>query len=224
MLHKSPWRRLPLTHHKAADNPQTGKQLNQRNSHTVAKVLGPRTDFPSWGSGKGTENTHEIWRPVRFDYRTSTGLGSQTFGGHKQNFVHTRTKEKGAVTPEETEPALPGSVQASPVEVRVNRGLLWGQRHWMQQFWEWRHAGISSFEGGWHLALGQITGREHSPTHQQKIGLKIYWACPRPSEQDPVSPQPVPPFRELPKASYSYPSESRQNENQSYWKLKLQPT
>ena len=26
------------------------------------------------------------------------------------------------------------------------------------------------------------------PTHQQKIGLKIYWAWPRPSEQDPVSP------------------------------------
>ena len=34
----------------------------------------------------------------------------------------------------------------------------------------------------------QITGREHSPTHQQEIGLKIYSAWPRPSEQDPVSP------------------------------------
>ena len=27
-----------------------------------------------------------------------------------------------------------------------------------------------------------------SSTHQQKIGLKIYWVWPRPSEQDPVSP------------------------------------
>ena len=52
------------------------------------------------------------------------------------------------------------------------------------------------FEGGHHylhylhhsLASGQIKGREHSPKHQQKIGLKIYWAWPRPSEQDPVSP------------------------------------
>ena len=35
---------------------------------------------------------------------------------------------------------------------------------------------------------GQTTGREHCPTHQQKIGLKIYWAWPCPSEQDPVSP------------------------------------
>ena len=25
------------------------------------------------------------------------------------------------------------------------------------------------------LASGQTTGREHSPTHQQKIGLKIFW-------------------------------------------------
>ena len=38
------------------------------------------------------------------------------------------------------------------------------------------------------LASGQITGREHSPALQQKIGLKIYWACPCPSKQDPVSP------------------------------------
>ena len=36
-------------------------------------------------------------------------------------------------------------------------------------------------------ASGQTTGREHSPIHQYKIGLKIYWAWPSPSEQDPVS-------------------------------------
>ena len=41
---------------------------------------------------------------MRFDYRTSTGLGKQTLGGHKQNFVCTRTQEKGAVTPQETDP------------------------------------------------------------------------------------------------------------------------
>ena len=52
------------------------------------------------------------------------------------------------------------------------------------------------FEGGGHylhylhhsLVSGQITGWEHSPTHQEKIGLKIYWGSPCPSEQDPVSP------------------------------------
>ena len=42
--------------------------------------------------------------------------------------------------------------------------------------------GISPFEESHHyrhypyhsLVSGQTTGREHSPTHQQKIGLKIY--------------------------------------------------
>ena len=55
---------------------------------------------------------------------------------------------------------------------------------------------MGPFEGGhqylYHLhhtlASGQTTGREHSPAHQQKIGLKIYWAWPRPSEQGLVSP------------------------------------
>ena len=38
------------------------------------------------------------------------------------------------------------------------------------------------------LVSGQTTGRESSPAHQQKTGLKIYQAWPRPSEQDLVSP------------------------------------
>ena len=46
------------------------------------------------------------------------------------------------------------------------------------------------------LASGQTTGREHSPTLQQKIGLKMYWALPHPSEQDPVSSS-VSPIRKL---------------------------
>ena len=53
---------------------------------------------------------------------------------------------------------------------------------------------MGPFEGGHHsvhylhhsLASGQTTGGEHSPTHQRKIGLKIYGAWSRPSEQDPV--------------------------------------
>ena len=42
-----------------------------------------------------------------FDYRTSTGLGKQTLAGHQQNLVCTRSWEKGAVSPQETEPDLP---------------------------------------------------------------------------------------------------------------------
>ena len=49
--------------------------------------------------------------------RTYTELGKRTLGGHKQNLVHTRTQEKGAVTPQETDPDLPVRVQESPMEM-----------------------------------------------------------------------------------------------------------
>ena len=53
---------------------------------------------------------------VGFDYSTYTTLGKQTPGGHKQNLVCTMTQEKGALTPQETDPDLPVSVQGSPAE------------------------------------------------------------------------------------------------------------
>ena len=57
------------------------------------------------------------------------GLGKQTLGGHKQNLVCTRTQEKGAVTPQETDPDLSVSVQESLAEVWVDGGLLQGRGH-----------------------------------------------------------------------------------------------
>ena len=36
-------------------------------------------------------------------------FGAQENKGHKQNLVHTRTQEKGAVTPQETDPDTPMS-------------------------------------------------------------------------------------------------------------------
>ena len=78
--------------------------------------------------------------------------------------------------PQETDPDLPVSVQKSLEEVWVGGGLLqgWGTKY--------GNACMGPFEGGHHylnylhhsLASGQTTGREHSPAHQQKIGLKIY--------------------------------------------------
>ena len=53
----------------------------------------------------------------------------QTLGGHRQDLVHTRTQEKGAVIPQETDPDLPMSVQESLVEVWVGGGLLQGGGH-----------------------------------------------------------------------------------------------
>ena len=56
-------------------------------------------------------------------------MGKQTLGGHKQNLVHTRTQEKGAVTPEETDSDFPVIVQESLVEAWVGGGLLQGWGH-----------------------------------------------------------------------------------------------
>ena len=80
------------------------------------------------------------------------------------------------MTPQETDPDMPESVQESVAIVWVGGGLLQGWGHCAQQCVH------GPFEGACHylhhlhrsLASGQITGREHSPAHQQKIGLKIY--------------------------------------------------
>ena len=56
-------------------------------------------------------------------------MGKQTLGGHKQNLVCTRTQEKGEVTPQETDPDFPVSVQESQAEVWVSGVLLHGWEH-----------------------------------------------------------------------------------------------
>ena len=48
---------------------------------------------------------------------------------HKQNLVCTRTQETGAVTPQETAPDLPVSVQESLAKVWVSSRLLQGLGH-----------------------------------------------------------------------------------------------
>ena len=53
----------------------------------------------------------------------------KNLGGQKQNLVCTRTQEKGAVTPQETDPDLPGNFQESPAEPWVQGGLLQGWGH-----------------------------------------------------------------------------------------------
>ena len=80
------------------------------------------------------------------------------------------------MTPQETDPDLPVSVQESLVEVWAGGGLL------QVGGTECSSTCMGPFEGGRHylrylhhsLASGQRTGRGHSPTHQQKIGLKMY--------------------------------------------------
>ena len=123
------WFAWTLKSFKNKDDPQTAKQLYQRNSCTVKKVLGPTTGFPTWGSGKGTENPQKIWvwRPVGFDCRTYTGLGKQTLGVHKQNLEDPGELRQS----QKTDPDLPVSVQESPAEAWVGSGLLQGEGHWV---------------------------------------------------------------------------------------------
>ena len=80
--------------------------------------------------------------------------------------------------------------QESLAEARVGGGLMHSQNNWVQQYMHgtcWRRCHYLHYLHH-SLASGQTTGKEHSPTHQKKTGLKIYWVWPRPSEQDPVSP------------------------------------
>ena len=87
-------------------NPQTEEQEYQRSSHTVANILGPTSDFRTWGFGKGTRNPKGIWlwRTAGFDYRTSTGLGetdsqrAQTKSLSWSIRQKVRTLRKGQVT------------------------------------------------------------------------------------------------------------------------------
>ena len=50
------------------------------------------------------------------------GLGNRLLEG-TNNLVCTRTQEKGAVTPQETDPDLPRSVQESPAEAWVGKSI-----------------------------------------------------------------------------------------------------
>ena len=125
------------------------------------------------------------------------------------------------MTPQETDSDLPVSVQ----DLQQRHGLavaccrVGGT--------ECSNACMGPFEEGHHylhylhhsLASGERTGREHSPAHQQKIGLKIYWAWPRPSEKDPVSPSVSLCHQETSMSLLSLSIRGRQNENHNHIKL-----
>ena len=121
---------------------------------------------PGYGISPLGEGCH---LPYNRATRTYMGLGKQTLGGHKQNLVHIRTQKKRAVTPQETDPDWPGSAQESPVEVWVSGGLFqgWGT--------ECGSICMGPSQGGCHdLHYLHHSLAYHSPTHQQKIELKIY--------------------------------------------------
>ena len=153
-----------------------------------------------------------------FNYRTSTGQG-------KQDSWRAQTKPDAHQDPGErsSDPTRDWArLACEPLGVS-SRGV--GQ--------QWAAVGsgalnttvlgLSPFGGSCHypyhsLSLGQTTGREHSPTHQQKTELKVYWLWPWSPEQDPVFPT-ASPFHQEAYIKLLTSSEDRQNENHNHRKI-----
>ena len=203
------------------------------------KVLGPTIDFSSWGSGKGTEYPKQIWlwRSAVTDFEVSSLTIELPQDWGSRDSWRAQTKPCVYQDPgERINDLIRDWARLACVCLRVSvRGVggQWPtgagrcQGPWLQQSWEAQLARLSPFEWdcsychySYHsLASGQTTGREHSPTHQQKIGLKIYWAWPCPLEQDPVFPTASPSHQE---ASSSLLSSSIRG--QTEWKPQSQQT
>ena len=83
--------------------------------------------------------------------------------------------------------------------------ILGAGAHWQKSFW--RRFGL------------RPNYREHSPTHQQKIGLKIYWAWPSPPKLDPVFQTVSHSHREASTSLLSSSIRGRQDENYNHRKL-----
>ena len=194
----------------------------KKNSCTVKKVLGPTADFPTWGSGKGQ--------------RTPGNLTLEASGIWLQNCHRTGETDSWRAQTKPCAPQEPGQKQCPHRRLsQICLWVSWGlwQKHGPTvaccrvRVTEYNSVCTSPFEGDRHylhypyfsLASGQTTGREHSSTHQQKIGLKIYRTWPRPSEQDPVSPIVSLSHQEASISLYPSPSEGRQNENHNHRKL-----
>ena len=105
--------------------------------------------------------------------RTYAGLGNSALLEGTNRTLCTRTQEKGEVTPQETDPGLPASVQECPVEAWVGGGLLqgWGLPVAVHAWDVLKVTSIITSTIVW----PQVNSRERTqPRHQQKVGLKIH--------------------------------------------------
>ena len=157
---------------------------SKRNSLTVKKVLGPTTDFPTWGSGQ------RDWEPPGNLTLEASGIWLQNFhsSGETDSW---RAQTKPRVHQE------PGERNSVPIrdwarlacECPGVSGRSMGQQWPAVESGALNtivHAQILLKEvaiGGCHchlhypyhnLASGQTTGRELSPTHQHKMGNSSY--------------------------------------------------
>ena len=94
----------------------------------------------------------------------SSSSATQLLLQHLQSCWGSWTQEKGAVTPQETDPDLPMSVQEAPAEAWIGSGLLQGRGHCVGQCVHW-------------------TFRRRSPSSSPLFGL-------RPSNREGTQPRP----------------------------------
>ena len=193
-------------------DPQTGEQLYHRSSPTGVKVLSPTSGFPAWGSGNRSRNPQRswLWRPAGFDCRTSTGL-------RKTETQLVESTHKVLCTPRPKEKEQLPHRRLNHTYLLVLEDLL---QRWGAAVAHHRNKGTGSRSSGkyssaWALPEAaiiptkepvgssagspqakQLTGTEHSPTHQQTSGLKFYRAQLCLPEQDPVLPTTSPSHQE----------------------------
>ena len=141
--------------------------------NTTAKVLGPMTDFTTWGSSKWTANLQGIWlwRSAGFDYRTSTEL-------RKQRLLEGTNKPLCTLEPRRKEQWPHKRLSQTCLCVLAVSGRGMGQQCPAEGSAALTTTVLGGLcvEGGCHychcpyhrMASGQTTGRENSPTHQQK--------------------------------------------------------
>ena len=111
------------------------------------------------------------------------------------------------------------TVQEVSVEVWVNRGLPWGQTHWIHKF---RHKSFCRRSPLPPLPLFGLRPnyREGTQPHPStENGIQDLLSMALPIRARPRFPLQVPPIRKLPQASYSYLIEGRQTRNHNHTKL-----
>ena len=140
------------------------------------KVSGLTTEFPTWGSGKGTENLGE------FDFAGQWDLITEFIQDWRNRLLEDTGKTLCLPIPRRKE---------KWPHKKLTQTCLWVSRSLQQRCGlgvtccrvggtEPSTACTGPLEGGPlpppSLVSGPTTGRKHSPALQQKIDSKMYWA------------------------------------------------
>ena len=113
----------------------------------MKKVLGLKTDFPTWGSGKGPENSQGLWlwKSVGFDYRTYKTGETHSWRVQTKPCVHQDSGERSS-----------DPTRDSPRVVCEGPGV---------SGWGWIRGGLLQSGGNWVWQCMQGTFWRRSPLY-----------------------------------------------------------